>query len=154
MLQITEIGASSLPSDLLELEIVSSKELHLLPGSFSRQQFIELLRIRNVGQVIVKKEAFLNLSSAKLRLEIMDCDSLLLTAKSFRSIKGPVTAVLERIPYVVIENSSFSWLVDLIIRYVPRLVLKENAFLLESPNRPIGVHGPTTKVGITVYHSI
>uniref|UniRef100_A0A1B6C0W2 LRRCT domain-containing protein n=1 Tax=Clastoptera arizonana TaxID=38151 RepID=A0A1B6C0W2_9HEMI len=144
--EITEIGASSLPKDLFELEIVSSQALHLLPGSFSKQQFIGLLRVRNVGEVIVKKEAFLNLSSTKLRLEVLDCDSLLLSSQSFHAIKGPTTAVFDRIPHIVIENSAFSWLLDLKIRNVPKLVLRERAFLVESPNRPMGSHGPTMKI--------
>lgn len=114
-------------------------------GTFSKLRGLQLVRLHNIGRVIIKKEAFLRLSSPQLKLEVTDVGDILVESQAFKSLTGPVSVSLSHIPYVTIQKSAFAWFIDIVINHIPRLELHEYAFSMES-SAQLGPHGPVSKV--------
>lgn len=127
------------------LEVTSSRELRVAAGSFFKLHSLQLVRFRNIGRVIIKKEAFLRLLSPQLKLEVTDVGDIVVETQAFKAVSGPVSISLSHIPYVTIQKSAFAWYIDIVISHVPRLELHEYAFSMESPPQ-LGPHGPVSKV--------
>lgn len=143
--QVIELVPASLPNDLQVLEVANSRELRVAAGSFFKLRSLQLVRFRNIGRVIIKKEAFLRLLSPQLKLEVTDVGDIVVETQAFKAVSGPVSISLSHIPYVTIQKSAFAWYIDIVISHVPRLELHEYAFSMESPPQ-LGPHGPVNKI--------
>ena len=145
-MQVVELGAGSLPPDLLELNVTRCRgELRLLSGAFSQMGVLQKVRLSQVDQLVIRRHAFLNLSAPHTLLEVVDCGSAVIETHAFRAIRGPLTATISRCAHVIVQRAAFSWILSISVKQVPRLELFEQAFSFETPPT-VGRHGPAETV--------
>ena len=146
MTQNVELHAGSIPPEMLELHVTQCRgELRLLGGAFSQVWALQRLRLSDVERLVVRRHAFLNLSAPHTLLEVFDCGSAVVETDAFRSVRGPLSAVISRCAHVIVQNSGFSWILAITVKDVPRLELFSQAFSFDTPTT-IGRHGPAATV--------
>lgn len=144
--QNVELHAGSIPPEMLELHVTQCRgELRLLGGAFSQVWALQRLRLSDVERLVVRRHAFLNLSAPHTLLEVFDCGSAVVETDAFRSVRGPLSAVISRCAHVIVQNSAFSWILAITVKDVPRLELFSQAFSFDTPTT-IGRHGPAATV--------
>lgn len=149
-----DITPDTLPRNLAELEISGPREIVFYKGSFPHNlTFLNLVRLTDVGAVTVEPSAFVRLAYPQLRLEVVGATRVILQSTAFYDLRtATVTARLERVHHLVVQEKAFERLLDLEIRDVTTLELQPNAFFFES-DRDKQSQGPATKVRVRVYRT-
>ncbi|PSN38143.1 hypothetical protein C0J52_08236, partial [Blattella germanica] len=139
---VVDLGAGSLPPEILELNVNQCRGvLKLSAGAFSQVWALQKVRLSNVDQLVVRRHAFLNVSAPHTQLEVVDCSIAVIETHAFRAVRGPLTAIISRCAHVIVQKAAFSWILSISVKDVPRLELFEQAFSFETPTT-VGRHGP------------
>lgn len=84
---MVELHVGSLPKNTVELSICGGKEIKFQAQSFSTLSDFRRLRTDGTAQIIIKKHAFLNLTSYSFLVQITACSSIILETAAFRNTK-------------------------------------------------------------------
>lgn len=148
--QIVEFTPGSIPSRTLEIAISGGGEVTLQPYTLNSPIGFQFLRVDGTGRFVIRKNAFLDLSSASLAFQVVNCDRLVIETHAFKNMQTPISVDVNRCSYVSIQSSAFSRLQDGKFRNIPYLDLAEDAFLFENQGI-IGRHGPVSSLS---FHNV
>ncbi|KAF5304149.1 hypothetical protein FQA39_LY01934 [Lamprigera yunnana] len=143
--QKVEFMPNSILAKTLEVSIIGGGEVILQPYAFNNLIGFQFLRIDNTKQFIIRKNAFVDLASASLIVQILSSDRCIIETHAFKNMQTPISMEISRCSYVSIQNAAFSRLQDGKFRNIPYLDLAEGAFLFENQGI-IGRHGPVTSL--------
>ncbi|KAK7871700.1 hypothetical protein R5R35_013989 [Gryllus longicercus] len=142
--QDVEIAPGALPPWLLELHVEGGAAVRVQAGAFSAVRDVRLVNVSGAGSVVVRRHAFLNVSSQHVFLHAADCAAVVLESHAFRAPAGPASLEVRRCGHVVVQSAAFAWLLRAHLHGVVRLELASNAFALEQPDGRR--HGPAPSV--------
>ncbi|KAK4876737.1 hypothetical protein RN001_009243 [Aquatica leii] len=147
--QKVEFTPTSIPANTLEVSIIGGGQVIFQPYTFNNLGF-QFLRIDNAREFLIRKNAFLDLSSASLIVQVLSSDRVIIETNAFKNMQTPISMDISRCSYVSIQNSAFSRLQDGKFRNIAYLDLAEGAFLFENQGM-IGRHGPVTSLS---FHNV
>nr|XP_018897421.1 PREDICTED: uncharacterized protein LOC109030757 [Bemisia tabaci] len=144
--QKLDVTPSLIPRDTEDLEISGGAEVRIQANAFSQLHGGGLRRVAvsNATRLVLAKHAFHNLSTVQLFLNVSHCRSVVVETGAFKSIQGPLALQITDSADVVIQGSSLSWILSVLVRECPSLKLHEHAFSQES--HYVGHHGPSTQI--------
>ncbi|GLH12986.1 Uncharacterized protein GBIM_17648, partial [Gryllus bimaculatus] len=128
----------------MELHVEGGAAVRVQAGAFSAVRDVRLVNVSGAGSVVVRRHAFLNVSSQHVFLHAADCAAVVLESHAFRAPAGPASLEVRRCGHVVVQSAAFAWLLRAHLHGVVRLELASNAFALEQPDGRR--HGPAPSV--------
>ncbi|KAF5306443.1 hypothetical protein FQR65_LT07355 [Abscondita terminalis] len=143
--QKVEFTSNTIPVNTIEVSIIGGGDVIFHPYTFNNLLGLQFLRIDNTRQFVIRKNAFTDLTSASLIVQVLNSDSVIIETHAFRNLQTPISMDISGCSYVSIQNSTFSRLQDGKFRNIPYLDLAESAFYFENQGM-FRRHGPVTSL--------
>ena len=148
MLQETVINATFMPSEAYDFEISDANTLILEARSFSKLNYLQKVTLRNVDNIIIRKDAFSNLVVPQFFLEIKDCNRVEIESKAFYLSRGPVAVSITKCNTLIYHREAITWISEAIVKNIRTAYFAENSFSQNS-EKVTSHHGYSTKVSVS-----
>ncbi|KAK9891454.1 hypothetical protein WA026_014687 [Henosepilachna vigintioctopunctata] len=137
--------SNNIQQNLLEIFINGGNSIVLERKSFNSLQGLSILYIGNANKIIFKKQAFYNSSSPSLRVDVENCDSLVVESEAFINSDSTVIVEVNKAKNCIVYAAAFSKLLNATFQNIKKLDVVERSFEITKKDGIVR-HGPLTKI--------
>ncbi|XP_066138848.1 uncharacterized protein be isoform X1 [Euwallacea fornicatus] len=134
-----------IPKEVTEIFLNGGRSITFGSKTFSDHKALALLHLSNVQKVVVGKQAFFNIQSSSLLVQMLGCDDLIFKSQAFYEMLGSLSTEIIGASYLKLEESPFSKLSNGTFQDIKKIELDSGAFEIKNLGTT-GRHGPVSVV--------